>query len=206
MAPQDKRIRLRKARSADAADFAELVLMSAPGLFPAIWGDGANDILQYLFLRLRNLFSFEHTIFAESDGARAGMLLGYDRTIMKKEDVRTGLLLMKRMRFGFLFRLPTMLKSERVFGGIRDGEYYVSNLAVFPACRRTGAGTKLLLEAEEEAKRNGMVRMIVDVDADNSGGQSLYRRTGYSVAREATLSLRGGEYAHRIYRMCKELE
>jgi len=206
MAQQDKRIRLRKAQSADAADFAELVFMSAPELFPAIWGDGAKDILQYLFLRPRNLFSFEHTVVAESDGARAGMLLGYDWKVKKQENIRTGLLLMKRMRFGFLFRLPTMLKTERVFGGIRDGEYYVSNLAVFPAYRRTGAGTRLLLEAEEEAKRSGVVRMIIDVDADNSGGLSLYQRTGYSVAREASLSLRGGKYAHRIYRMCKELK
>ena len=205
MSPQDKRIQLRKALSADAADFAELVLLSAPGLFPTIWGDGAKDILQYLFLRPRNLFSFEHTVFAELDGARAGMLLGYDWKVKKQENVRTGLLLMKRMRLGFLFKLPTMIKSERVFGGIRDRDYYISNLAIFPAYRRIGAGTRLLLEAEEEAKRSGVARMTVDVNAENAVGQSLYERTGYSLDIEAQLSLRGGEYAHRIYRMCKEL-
>jgi len=205
MVPQDKRIQVRKAMPDDAGDFAELVLISAPSFFPTLWGDSANDVLQYMFRRPHNLFSFEHTLFAELDGARAGMLLGYDWRTKKREDIRTGLLLMKRMKLGFFLRLPPMIKTQRVFGGIGEGEYYISNFATFPEHRGMGAGTRLLLEAEEEAKQSGGVRMVVDVDADNSVAQSLYQRTGYSVVREASLSLRGGKYDRHIYRICKEL-
>ena len=205
MVPQNKRIQVRKALPDDAEDFAELVLISAPSLFPTLWGDGAKDILQYVFRRPRNLFSFEHTLFAELDGARAGMALGYNWRTKKREDIRTGLLLMKRMKLGFFLRLPPMIKTQRVFVGIGEGEYYISNFATFPEYRRMGAGTRLLIEAEEEAKQSGVVRMVVDVDADNAVAQSLYQRTGYSVAREASMSLCGGKYARHIYRMCKEL-
>jgi hypothetical protein len=40
---------IKRALPTDADDFAALVLISSPSLFPAIYGDGVRSIMQHLF-------------------------------------------------------------------------------------------------------------------------------------------------------------
>lgn len=68
---------IMKALPTEGEDFAALVLISSPSLFPAIYGNRAKGLMKNLFCQNRNLFSFEHTYFAELDGKKAGMILGY---------------------------------------------------------------------------------------------------------------------------------
>ena len=54
-------ITIRKGVPADSLDFAELVLLSSPNLFPALYGRNVGSLLQRLYGQRRNLFGYEHT-------------------------------------------------------------------------------------------------------------------------------------------------
>ena len=196
-------VRLRRAIETDAADFAALVLMAASELFPNIYGDDAKIVMQRLFCQRRNLFSFEHTYFAEVGTFKAGMLLGYDWKAKRRESWRTGLLLLKHMKSDFLLRLPTMIRLEGLIGVVNDREFYVSNLAICPEFRAQGIGTKLILAVENGAKGEGARKAALDVEVGNDGAIKLYRKLGYSITGECLVRLRGTLF--HFYRMCKEL-
>lgn len=195
---------VRKATPSDAEDFAELILLSSPSLFPAIYGDEVKAIMERLYRQPGNLFSFEHTCFAERAGRKAGMMLAYDWRARQRYDWRTGWLLLRAMKMALLGKLPLMMKTERVTGKVDDGEYYISNIATYAACRATGVGTSLICEAERQAKANGAARIALDVEADNSGAIRLYHKLGFSTVSESTLRLGRGRRL-RFYRMRKEL-
>jgi ribosomal protein S18 acetylase RimI-like enzyme len=196
-------IRLRRALSTDAADFADLILMSASALFPNIYGNGAKTVMQRLFCQRRNLFSFEHTYFAEVGGNRTGMLLGYDWNVKGRESWRTGLLLLEQMKLDFLRRLPTLLKLEGLIGVVNHGEFYISNVAIYPEFRAQSIGTKLILDVEKGAKERRATKAALDVEVGNVGAIKLYSRLGYSITGECLVRLRGRLF--HFFRMCKEL-
>jgi ribosomal protein S18 acetylase RimI-like enzyme len=158
----------------------------------------------YMFRQRRNLFSFEHTYFAELDGRKAGMALGYGWEAKRRENWRTGSLLLRQMRLGILSKLSPLLKVNGVVGMVGSEEYYISNIAVYPEYRAGGIGTRLLLEAEEEAKSSGAKTVALDVEVENAGAVKLYSRLGFSIVRESSVRLGEGE-VFSFYRMCKEL-
>jgi len=88
-------ITVRKSILEDNKNFTELVLISAP-YFPIIFGGKIKTVLQNLFHYHFNLFSFDHVYFAEVDGNVAGMILGYDLQVKKRENLRTGFCYLKR--------------------------------------------------------------------------------------------------------------
>ena len=201
---QDKHIAVRKALPGDAKNFADLMLLSSPTLFPTIYGDEVKSVMQYLFRKRRNLFSFEHTYFAELDGRKAGMIVEYDWRTKRRENWRTGFLLLMQMRLGLLTKLPLLMKVEDVIGMVGDKESYISNVAVYPEFRVTGLGSRLIFEVEGKAKKNGAEKVALEVEVENAGAIRLYERLGYSIVSESEVILTGGKSFH-FYRMCKEL-
>ncbi|MDK6369624.1 ribosomal protein S18-alanine N-acetyltransferase [Aerococcus sp. UMB9870] len=59
------------------------------------------------------------------------------------------------------------------------GEAELLNLAVLPAHQRQGLGQKLLSEASDQLKSQGMERMFLEVRATNLPAQTLYRKLGF---------------------------
>jgi len=112
------------------------------------------------------------------------MTLSYDWQAANRERLKTGLLLLKYMKTQLLTRLSTLLEAHTVLSKIGDGEYYVSNLAVYPDHRNLGLGTRLLVQTENEAKKFGAGRVVLEVEADNQDAIQLYEKNGYAVARE----------------------
>ncbi len=66
---------LRRGFREDVQDFINLFLLLAH-YFPEVFGKKIVYVLGKLFLK-RNHFSYEHTVFVEFNGGRAGMLSGY---------------------------------------------------------------------------------------------------------------------------------
>jgi len=195
---------IRKGLPEDTPDFINLIWLSEPTLFPAIFGSGARGVIQNLFNQRKNLFSFEHSYFIEVDGTKAGMISGYDWRTEREEELRTGLLLIKYMKLGFFTRILSLLKALNVAGRGQDNEYYISNVAVYPEFRGNKLGTTLLLEAEEEAKRCGVEKSVLDVNVENQGAIRLYNQLGYSVVgKQRKAKIGGREFA--FLRMCKRL-
>jgi hypothetical protein len=132
---EDMHITIREALPSDADDFAELVLLSSPGLFPAIYGGGVRDLMRYLFRQRGNLFSFEHACFAEMDGKKAGMILGYDWRAKRRESWRTGYLLLKHRKGALSGKIPLLMKVNGVVGMVGGGILYKQYRCV-PAIQR----------------------------------------------------------------------
>lgn len=197
-------IAIRKASPDDRKDFAELMLMSAP-YFPILFGDNVKTVLQDLFHCRFNLFSFEHVYFAEVDGEKVGMILGYDWQIKKRENFRTGFLLFKRIGVSILGKLLSLMKLNATVGKVCDGEYYISNIATYPQYRGRGLGKGLILETEQEAKMVGAERIVLDVEKENISAINFYRELGYKMIEEFSISLQRNKILN-FYRMTKEMK
>ncbi|HDP37082.1 MAG TPA: N-acetyltransferase [Candidatus Atribacteria bacterium] len=195
---------IRKAKANDAGDFAELMLISAP-YFSTLFGKKVKTLLQNLFKCQFNLFSFDHVYFAEIDGKVTGMILGYDWQTKKRENVRTGFLLFKKLGISILGRLLALIKLNETVGRLEDGEYYISNIATYPKHRGKGIGRRLLLEAEQETKVIGVEKIVLDVEKDNVNAINFYRNLGYKILEEFSISLRRIKIIN-FYRMAKELK
>ena len=196
-------ITVRKPTFDDNKDFAELVLISAP-FFPNLFGGRIKTILQDLFCYCSNLFSFEHVYFAEVEGEVAGMILGYDWQIKKRVNLRTGFLLFKKIGFSILGKLSPLIKFNATVGKLHNGEYYISNIATYPKYRGMGVGKRLMFEAEHEAKMVGADRIVLDVEKDNIGAITVYKKLGYETIKEISIHLQKDKILH-FYRMTKEV-
>lgn len=188
----------------DGKDFAELMLMSA-SYFPILFGDKIKTALQDLFRCRFNLFSFEHVYFAEVDGEKAGMILGYDWQVKKRENLRTGFLLFKKIGVSILGKFLSLIKFNATVGRVCDGEYYISNIATYPRYRGRGLGKGLILEAEQEAKMVGAERIVLDVEKENISAINFYKKLGYKMIKEFSISLQRDKILH-FYRMTKEMK
>ena len=200
----NENIMLRKGLPEDAQDFTNLILLSAPNLFPAIFGSSVGSVLQNLFRQRKNLFSFEHSYFIEVDGKKAGVIIGYGWKTEREEEWRTGLLLIKHMKLGFFTKILSLLRALSMGGRTKGDEYYISNVAVYPEFRGNHLGTNLLLKMREEAKSCGAENIVLDVDVDNEGAIRLYDRLGYSIVGESRRAKINGESC-AFFRMCKNL-
>lgn len=197
-------ITIREAYPQDADDFSELILQSSPTLFPAVYGEEVKEIMQYLFRKRHNLFSFDHVRFAELEGQKAGMILGYDWKTEKSECIFTGFLLIVKMKFKFIKKLPNMIKAMRAVGRVEEGEYYITNIATYNRFQCLGIGTKLIKEAEALAKQAGAKRSALTVEVYNLPAINLYEKLGYSRTSETCFRPWQGK-AIDFYRMCKDL-
>ncbi len=198
----NENIIIRKGLPEDTQDFSNLILLSEPNLFPAMFGSGARNVLQNLFRQRKNLFSFEHSYFIEVDGKKAGMIIGYDWKTERGETWRTGLLLVKYMKLEFFTKILSLLKALSVVGRAEDNGYYISNIAVYPEFRGINLGTNLLSKIEREAKRYGAEKIALDVEVDNQDAIKLYNRLGYSIMgkpRQAKINRKNFAFC----RMCK---
>jgi ribosomal-protein-alanine N-acetyltransferase len=61
-------------------------------------------------------------------------------------------------------------------------ELYVRNIAVAPAWRRQGLGSRLLELTLNWARRRGAERAVLEVRAGNRPAQELYRKAGFGLS------------------------
>lgn len=193
-----------KGTREEAEHFAELMHISAPEYFPDLLGKKFKEFFVRAFLEKGNLFSHEHVFFAKFEGKIAGMLLSYDWRAKKREETGTGWLMMKVLGFDFLKQLPAFISATSGSGKLEEGDYYISNIAVYPEFRGKKIGKTLMLKAEELAREKNSKRLALDVEVDNEVAIAVYKKLGYTVKREHEIELGGKKY--RFYRMVKPLE
>jgi hypothetical protein len=126
-------VRMRATTSADAADLAALILLSAKHFLPAVFGPRIGEGLAALASRRGTLFSSSNAAMATVEGQTAGMLLGYSASGKARMDPATGLGLFRFLGPGVLQRLPRLLRVNRVIGMFGGDEWYVSNVAATPS-------------------------------------------------------------------------
>jgi len=65
----------------------------------------------------------------------------------------------------------------------RPDEFVVDSLAVAPAARGLGIGTRMMARAEDKALAMGKDTMSLDVIGENAGAIRLYERLGFKTTR-----------------------
>ena len=172
---------IRKGRTEDAQDFSQLILLSAATFFSSIFASNTEEIMKKIFQQPGNLFSFEHSYFIEVNNKIAGMALGYNWEQKRREELYTGLLLVKYLKWSFFTRIFYLLKAQSLVGKVLENEYYLSNIAVYPAFRALGLGTKLFSEIKRESDKTGANKIVLDVETNNKRAIKLYEKLGYII-------------------------
>lgn len=122
---------------------------------------------------------------------------------MRKRDLKAGVLDTERHAYPSPWSPGVFLSElDQVKGGSRhyvvarrDGrivghaglwftadEAHVTNVAVHPDARRSGVGTRLMLDLADEARRRGCQAWTLEVRVSSTGAQDLYRMFGFAPA------------------------
>lgn len=195
---------IRRGRLEDAQDFSELALHTGPELLPALFGANVKDVWTKAFRHPRSCFSYEHSHFIEVNGKTEGMALAYSYDRKRKEEIRSLLLILRYLKWGILKQIAYLSRSGAIIAQIDKGDYYISNIAVYPDLRCRGYGTKLLEILEGEAKAAGCTRLVLDVETDNEKAVRLYERTGYIIEMKSPV-LRTRERDFEFFKMVKDI-
>lgn len=164
----------RPAVRAEAGTIAALYRISSDGVADYIWtrlAEPGEDLLETgrrRYEREGTPFSYQNCTIAEVDGAVAGMLVAFPMVVD-----------------------PDHVEPDPVLAPYseleEDGSYYVCGVALFPAYRGRGLGTRLMRLAEEQARARGLTRLSLIVFEANAGAKRLYDRLGYREAARAAI-------------------
>lgn len=67
------------------------------------------------------------------------------------------------------------------------GSFYINMLASYPQFRDQGNGTKLMAEAERQARERACNTLSIQVFEENQGALRLYQRLGYTLVDQRDL-------------------
>jgi ribosomal protein S18 acetylase RimI-like enzyme len=197
-------VSIRRGRPGDAHHWCELALYTGPHLLPYLLGSGVRNVLRRSFPHPTNCFSFDHSHFIEAGGEIAGMALAYDYREKRSEELRSQLLIMRYLKWGFIRQLPYLRRSGNILAQIGETDCYLSNIAVYPKFRRLGLGTKLIEVVEEQARKAGSSTMVLDTETDNEEAIKLYERLGYKIERKSpVLKIRDRDF--QFFKMTRAL-
>lgn len=185
-------MRVRKARSDDAAAVAELLFESAPDMYMRFSGgrERALATLERAFEEPGNLASGEVTWLAEIDGRPAAAMSAFP---VDEAAARSRAYLGLTLRGTPFWRWPGVLRLYWIGGraGPRPREHslYVDALATNAEFRRRGAARALLAEAERLAREHGLGAVSLDTTMSNENARALYAAAGFDeVAYRAPAS------------------
>jgi ribosomal protein S18 acetylase RimI-like enzyme len=85
--------------------------------------------------------------------------------------------------FHVLLRLNSKLRR------LGKGDYYISNLAVYPRFRGIAIGKVLMRKAEENARNIGSKRLVLQTEENNIVAVGLYKKLGFEITEKFQLKL-----------------
>jgi ribosomal protein S18 acetylase RimI-like enzyme len=167
---------IRAARREDSAEIARLFLVSSDGLAAYIWGQmdpSGRPLIEIgaeRYAREGVVFSYQNCLVAAQDGAVVGMLHAFPMEAPPPNAA------------------PEPDPVLRPYGELEDyGSLYISGIALDPACRGQGLGTRLLAAAEARARALGLARLSLICFERNEQAMRLYARLGYTEATRRPL-------------------
>jgi ribosomal protein S18 acetylase RimI-like enzyme len=167
-------ILIRPARKDESRIIAELFEVSSDGVADYVWSTLQGDypglalleIGQRRYEREGTAFSYQNCLMAEDQGEVLGMMHSY--AIDPPDD--RGL---NAHAVDPVLRPYSELEAP--------GTLYIAGLALWPAFRGRGVGTRLLEAAHERARSQGLRELSLLCFAGNTGARRLYERSGFVV-------------------------
>jgi ribosomal protein S18 acetylase RimI-like enzyme len=125
-----------------------------------------SERLQHFFREAGNRFSFQSIQVAEHSSEVVGLVLSFGGREEERLNAAIG----------------WQLEREA-----HDDEWYVDALAVFTNWGRKGIGTRLLQNAEQQARQHRYPKIALNVAQENKQAVSLYQRLHYVITQETFL-------------------
>ena len=192
---------MRDGRPGDAGPFFDMLVASTPE-YNDLLGADARPVMAGIYRKRGHLFSFEHARFAECQGRTAGMVLGYDWRARQDQTLTTGILLLGQMRIRHLSLIPLFLTGASKVCQVREGEFFISNIAAYPQFHGGGVGAALLHDASGRARARGARALVLEVKESNKRAVRFYEKNGFGIDSQFAVSLKDTEF---LYRMIKKI-
>lgn len=169
---------LRGARRdlVDGRRYARYLDIAADGLFGAMLGSAADEVIANASLRAGTEFDVASAVFAEAAGQVVGMCSGS----MTNPDAGLPLTL-RDVGWRAPRALAVALWTYPLLSALTrrgPGEWYLQSIAVDSQVRGGGVGSMLFADAIERARTAGATRLVLDVADDNPRARALYERLG----------------------------
>jgi ribosomal protein S18 acetylase RimI-like enzyme len=165
---------LRAARPDDCRQIAQLFRISSDGIADYVWsqlqdsfpGHSLIEIGERRYQRENTAFSYQNCVVAERAGEVIGMLHAF---VIEPAAGPPG----EPDSIDPVLRPYAELEAP--------GSLYISGVALLPAARNRGIGTRLLAAARERTRAEGCPELSLICFAANAGARRLYEREGFSV-------------------------
>lgn len=187
----------------DAEAFSYLMEEATHGLMHDMFGSAAPRFLAKVFIESRHDLSYEHVLFAETDGEIAGMASAFTTATFSRDAKRTRSVTssaagIRGVRAGAVALLGRSMFS--FMDAHEHGDTYLQAIAVDSAKRGAGIGSVLLDAVREQAVKSGSRRLALDVDVENQRAVDLYERVGWKVVGTSKPTSRwfGRSQVHRM--------
>lgn len=186
---------IRWSRPEDAKQVVPLIdivfeEMEIPALMALPKAD-LYPVFEQAFLLEDYRYGWPRTLVHEGSNGVDGILVGYHHD---QEDAIDA-------AFAPLLPKIGLAEDAELFPDVETDpeEWYIDTLAVAENAQRQGIGSALLRGIEPLVKQQGATLMSLNVDVENPQAEVLYKRHGYTYARDLMIG------AHRYRHMIKPL-
>ena len=197
-----------QANDEEAAIFSCLALSAGGRGFRAFFGEQAAPLLERLYRRSRNYFSYELARWATLDGQPVGLMSGYSA------EEKAGMKVRNYAQFAIygMAWLPQLMRGAMRYPRVAEAldtlppkMYYIQFLAVEESAQGRGLSQILLDCAAEEARQRGCEAVALDVEIENHRAFRVYRRWGMDIATSSAVYPLEDGYQLGLHRMVKAI-
>lgn len=185
-------IRFRPAQNIDFIPGAHLVMETLHQFGVYLFGFGetkrAYQVIQTFFQLKGNRFSHEFAEFAMVGNEIAGLLMTFDQRRMRGSMAITALHMLKVYRPGEIGKFIQRMLPYRKEENIPQDEFYIAHLAVAEKFRRQGIGLKMLAYAEEKTRSQGLLKLSLLTEIENSAARALFEKFGFKLTETILFS------------------
>ncbi len=175
----------------------------AEGFFKVMLGNRFAEIIAQAYTQPNHSYSYENVMFAECDKRIIGMALGFtaeqhrnfsDKPIKEAAGIRAVRMKIVKMLFAPMLQILETIATD---------DFYLLSMAVENEFRGKGIGSTLMDYIEKQSRTKGLIRLSLDVSANNEGARRLYEHRGMNIESQwpKWIPLPGMKF----YRMSKSL-
>ena len=175
---------------------AELYLAALADKLVPVFGRGVRAVQA-----LASIFNYQMCLVAQNEERLVGVL-GIQTAQAGFMDVQWGAL---RSCYGFPGSLWRMAVLSFLHHEPMETEAYVDGVAVAPAWRGRGIGTRLIFALEKWAVDRDLDMLCLEVVDTNARAEKLYRHLGFEVVRQQTVWPLGSLFGFRSSKVMVKL-
>lgn len=182
-------LEIRSARPTDQGPIAELMYSAGPEFYDFLYHEKAIEFIRYEFLQGTGFCGWHNVTVAIQDEKVVGTGCFYDKPTYSSMMLGSSKHILGF--FGMAGALPVIWRTRHIGSTMKppkQGELYLANFGVDPACRSQGIGSAMIQHKIADARNHGYTVFGLDVATTNPRGQALYTKLGLTVTKEKQFS------------------